>query len=289
VNIFHPNGPMRGVERDSCFIVQDDAGVEIGQGCLIIKPMMDLLPERPLNLILDLEAHPSAMDMLYGALMVRARMVHQRRGSLPARVVVPCALTDALKHDYFLAVGFDDTDGEELFRFAMPERLREMPPPLGTGIISIPLRLQADTEALVLRMNRSTGETWSLSRFEGVMNTAHFMALAVYSGEELCGEIVISGQGPDAMIEALYVASNWRRQGVAMALLSHALTQLAARGVQFVYARAIRRNTRALSFLSRMGFEWVMTRQLLLGRDLNREKTPAAPSRAFSADPFAQS
>lgn len=261
---------MRGAERESCFIIRDDAGVELGQGSLTVKSMIDVLPERPLNFILNLDAHPAAMDMLFGALMIRARVMHQRRGSTPARVVVPCALTDAVKHDYFLSMGFDDTDGEELFRFVMPERLREMPPPLGTGVIAIPMRTQNEIDQLVTRMDRYTGEQWSLSRFESVMNTQHFTALAVYSGGDLCGEIIISGEGPDAMIEALYTLPSWRRQGVAMALLSAALRALSAQGVQYLYGRAIRRNTRALSFIDRMGFEWVMTREILLGKDLNR-------------------
>lgn len=282
MNISHPNGPMRGVERESCFIVRDDAGVELGQGSLSVKSMMDVLPERPLNFIMNLDAHPAAMDMLFGALMIRARVMHQRRGSTPARVVVPCALTDAFKHDYFLSMGFDDTDGEELFRFVMPERLREMPPPLGTGVVPVPMRTQNETDQLVSRMDRYTGEQWSLSRFESILNTPHFMALAVYSGSELCGEIVVSGQGPDAMIEALYTLPNWRRQGVAMALLSQALHALASREVQYLYGRAIRRNARALSFLSRMGFEWVMTREILLGKNLNRGEGKSEPTAASS-------
>lgn len=268
---------MRGVERESCFIVKDDAGVELGQGSLLVKPMMDVLPERPLNFIMNLDAHPAAIDMLFGALMIRARVMHQRRGSTPARVVVPCAITDRVKHDYFLSMGFDDTDGEELFRFVMPERLREMPPPLGTGVVRVPMRTQNETDQLVSRMDRYTGEQWSLSRFESILNTPHFTALAVYSGSELCGEIVVSGNGPDAMIEALYTLPSWRRQGVAMALLSAALQALAAQGVQYLYGRSIRRNARALSFINRMGFEWVMTRELLLGKNLNRAAQKEAP------------
>lgn len=285
MNIIHPNGPMRGVDRESCFLIRDDAGVELGQGSILIKPVMDVLPERPLNIILDLDAHPSAMDMLYGALMVRARMIHKSRGGAPARIVVPCALTDTLKHDYFLSVGFDDTDGEELFRFVMPERLREMPPPFGTVIEPVVLRLSGDTDALIMRMDRYTGETWNESRFENAMNTSHFMALALYSGNELCGEIVVSGEGPDAMIEALYTFPKWRRQGVALALLSQALEQLRGQGVQYVYARAIRRNKRAMAFIERTGFEWVMSRQILLGKDLNRPGASPA-SRPFADDPF---
>lgn len=271
LNIVHPNGPMRGVDRESCFIVRDDSGMELGQGLLIIKPMMDLLPERPLNIIFEIDAHPAAMDMLYGALMVRARMLHSRRGNLPARLVVPCALDDIQKYNFYMGVGFDDTDGEELFRSVVPSHVREMPPPLGTGMIPIPMRLQMDIEALVLRMNRYTGEIWNLSRFEQIMNTQHFTALAVYNGEELCGEVIVSGQGQEAMIEGLYVLSNWRRQGVALALLTSALSELSQHGVKFLYCRAIRRNARALSFMRRAGFEWVCTRQLLLGKDMNRE------------------
>lgn len=277
---------MRGVERESCFLVKDDAGVELGQGSIVIKPVMDVLPERPLNIILDMDAHPSAMDMLYGALMVRARMIHQTRGNVPSRIVVPCALTDTFKRDYFLSVGFDDTDGEELFRFVMPQRLRETPPPFGTVVEPLMLRLSSDTQALVTRMDRYTGEIWSMSAFEKALNTTHFMALALYSGNEVCGEIIVSGEGPDAMIEALYTFPKWRRQGVAMALLYQALAQLQAHGVQYVYARAVRRNTRALAFIERTGFEWVMSREILLGKDLNRPGEARTASRLFTDDPF---
>ena len=69
-----------------------------------------------------------------------------------------------------------------------------------------------------------------------------------------------------------------------MALLSQALHALASREVQYLYGRTIRRNARALSFGSRMGFEWVMTREILLGKDLNRGAGKPEPSAASSLE-----
>ena len=62
--------------------------------------------------------------------------------------------------------------------------------------------------------------------------------------------------------------TKWRGRGVASALVDEALTQLAQQQVPHMTARAVRRNTSAMKFFKRSGFQWVRTEEYLLGRDM---------------------
>lgn len=244
--------------------------MELAQGAVVIRPVREILPERPLNIMFEFEAHPAVMDMLYGAMIAKAQIMHDQRDNVPARIVVPCHMEDFSRYDYFLQAGFDDSDGDELFWAPVEENARVVYPPAGTAVIDIPLQLESDARSLLTRMNQHSCDQWTRDDFDSAARSQNFSAYAVYSGDELCGEIVTYGTGSEAIIQTLYTTSQWRRHGVAKALFGHARTNLLKRGVQTVYMKAWRRNRRAMTCLQRLGFEWLRTDRILLGRDMNR-------------------
>lgn len=268
MKIYHPQSGFSGATRDQCFLVSDNAGVELGQGSVVSRNVRDVYPERPLEIVMDMDAHPRARDMLYGALRAEAAVLHRQAGRAPGRLYIACQMGDAERYHYFKSLGFDDTDGDELFVWRLSKHERTVYPPLSTQIIEIPRRSRSEAEGVVRRMQAFGAGEHAVEWLEDVSRTPNFCAFAVYGGSELWGEIVVTGEDQEAKIEALYTVPKYRSHDVATALLSQVRLTLLDRGVKFVRMNVPRRNLRAMRLLQRMHFEWVRTDQLFMGVDL---------------------
>ena len=121
MRIYHPVRGVGGALRENSFAIIDDAGVEIGRGGLEYRVVKKMMPDRPLHIELDMNAHPAASDTLFGALSARAESIKTEQGGLPARLFTRCAIEDNERHEYFTRMGFDDFDGEELFVLRVPQ------------------------------------------------------------------------------------------------------------------------------------------------------------------------
>ena len=68
MRIYQPVRGVGGALRENSFVIIDDAGVEIGQGGLEYRVIKKMLPDRPLDIEMTMNAHPVASDTLFGAL-----------------------------------------------------------------------------------------------------------------------------------------------------------------------------------------------------------------------------
>ena len=270
MRIYHPARGVGGALRENSFVVIDDAGVEIGHGGLKTRMLKKMLPERPLSIELDMNAHPAASDTLYGALCARAEAIKEEHDNAPARLYTRCAIDDAQRHEYFTRMGFDDYDGDELFVLHVQnmQGRRKNYPPVGTAMIDQELRTRIQREEFLMRL-KSFGcvehaSEWLEERMRGPV----FAAKSVYCGSDYCGDILVYGEPNEAVLEMVCVEPKWRGKGVARALIDEVVHQLAAQGVPYLRANAIRRNQNAMKMFRGCGFEWVRTDCYLLGRDL---------------------
>lgn len=270
MRIYHPARGVGGALRENSFVVIDDAGVEIGQGGLRLRMLRKMLPERPLDIEMEMNAHPVAGDTLFGALSARAEAIREEQQGAPARLYTRCAIDDAARHEYFTRMGFDDYDGDELFVLPVQNMAgrRRSYPPVGTAIIDVELRTRIQREEFLIRL-KSFGcvehaSEWLEERMRGPV----FAAKAVYCGSDYCGEILVYGEPSEAVLEMVCVEPKWRGKGVARALIDEVTQQLIAQGVPYMRANAVRRNQNAMRMFRGCGFEWVRTDCYLLGRDL---------------------
>ena len=116
MRIYQPVRGVGGALRENSFVMIDDAGVEIGQGGLEYRVIKKMLPDRPLDIEMTMNAHPVASDTLFGALSARAERIKDEEGGLPARLYTRCAIDDAERHEYFTRMGFDDFDGVDIIQ-----------------------------------------------------------------------------------------------------------------------------------------------------------------------------
>ena len=86
MRIYQPVRGVGGALRENSFVIIDDAGVEIGQGGLEYRVIKKMLPDRPLDIEMTMNAHPMASDTLFGALSARAERIREKSSiSAPSR------------------------------------------------------------------------------------------------------------------------------------------------------------------------------------------------------------
>lgn len=270
MRMYHPARGVGGALRENSFVVIDDAGVEIGQGGLKLRMLKKMFPERPLDIEMEMNAHPVASDTLYGALCARAESLQAEQKGLPARLYTRCAIDDTARHEYFTRMGFDDYDGDELFVLPVMQMVgrRKSYPPVGTAIIDVDLRSRIKREEFLLRLKGFGGMEHASEWLEERARGPVFAAKAVYCGSDCCGEMLVYGMENEAVLEMVYVEPKWRGKSVAHALIDEALRQLEGQQVPYLRANAVRRNQSAMRLFQRCGFQWVRTDCYLLGRDL---------------------
>ena len=271
MRIYHPVRGVGGALRENSYAIIDDAGVEIGRGGLEFRVVKKMLPDRPLHIELNMNAHPMASDTLFGALSARAESIKAEQGELPARLFTRCAIEDSERHEYFTRMGFDDFDGEELFVLPVPQDMstrRRNYSPLGTKSIEVDLRTRTRREEFLLSLKEFGYVEHASEWLEERMKDPVFIARAMYHGSDFVGQILVTGSQNEAMLEMVCVEPKWRGRGVASAMIDEALMQLSSQRVGYLCARSMRRNKSAMQMMRRSGFDWVRTEEYLLGRDL---------------------
>ena len=77
------------------FVALDDAGRRVGKCSIVPYKADDLLPDCPFNIFIDLDGELRSMDMLLGAALASAEVVHRTYPKLEARVYAGCAPDDS--------------------------------------------------------------------------------------------------------------------------------------------------------------------------------------------------
>lgn len=264
MRIFHPQTTLHGAERDNSFIVQDQAGVEIGQGWLHISANRD----QPSKIQMLMDSHPAARDMLFGALFARAKFLGRQQRAGSVRLVGSCNPSDIDMLAYYKAAGFDDTDGEELFQWDLMPQHRPFYAPVGTNIMPTYLETYSDMHALLARANYWSGQHHEIEWLMEAAELPYFIACGVYSGGECIGEAMATGSDGEAVLEMLYTMPAWRRHHVATALMLHIKEQLSKRGAVNMRVQASRSNAPAMGILENLRFKWLYTLQIYPSIDL---------------------
>ncbi len=140
-----------------------------------------------------------------------------------------------------------------------------------------PLRLEDLPEAGRIEQ-RAMSAPWSEAQLRAEFEVAGGVALAAASDERLCGYAFFRTCFPECELLHLVVEPEWRRRGVAAALLTRALAGFIDRGFTACFLEVRTSNDAARGLYARAGFHQTGTRKhyyshpvedaLLLTRDL---------------------
>ncbi len=266
MRITHPQAPFQGVAPENVFFVANDQQIQLGTGYVMMFYQGEMYPERPLHLFLQIDAQPSARALMFGALLARAEQLRAQNPQLPARLyaqVMPENL-DMLR--FYEACGLQNDDGEDLFRFLLPQGVAHAP--IGMDFSSVPLADEASQNAFLNRVNAQRIQPITRDYLQLWQQQQHFMALGFYRGGQPICETIITGTGVNATLLMIYTRSDYRRQGLAKQLIGAAAALLRERGVTTFYTHIFRRNVPQVALMRRLNGAFVRTVTALPGMDL---------------------
>ena len=127
----------------------------------------------------------------------------------------------------------------------------------------------AYTRTLELRrINAYTVTAYNYNWIARLQSQQHFSAWGVWQEDRLLGEMILSANGAEGVIEMIYARPEFRRRGVAAALVGQAAQELLRIGVRAMVADVWQRNDPATQFFDKMHFETTQPVRLYPGINL---------------------
>ena len=240
MKVYHPQTSYQGMPAENVFHVADDMGVEIGVGYVICFYQPDLFPERPMNLYIHMDAPPTARYILFGALLARAKQMRDMYPHVKARIYSQAEPDDSRTCDFYLQNGFNLDDAEDVVRLSIPQEPVKVP--MSMSIANVPLNTEMEQNYMLMRLNQSRIAPLNLGYLDVCRQRPHFMALALYKGQNIVGEVLLTGEGYRCELVSMYILPQFRRMGMGKALLHRCMAIMAAEGVTRVTTRIMSRS-----------------------------------------------
>lgn len=240
MHIFHPAQAVYGTSPENVFYVADSANQTVAEGVINAVYQPYLFPERPVNIFINIRSQGPGREMLLGALLARARQLHEQSSNMPARVYAQVSAQDTAMLRFYNDFGFDTNDALDLIQLGVPNARPAAP--MGYSMEFVPMNNQAEASAFLQRLNNYRLLNLHPTQLQRYMALPHFFVQCLVRGNELVGEIAFTGQGRAAKLIGLYITPNYRRQGLAKCMIASGMRILAERGVTYVEAEKIRRN-----------------------------------------------
>lgn len=266
MRISHPQAAYQGVAPENVFFVANDQQIQMGSGYVIPFMQGEMYPEQPLHLYMQIDAQPTARALLYGALLARAEQLRTQTPNLPVRLYSLVSPENLEMMHFFENCGFKNDDGEDLFRFPLPQGYPRTP--MGMQFASVLLHDEASQAAFLGRINAHRIQPFTRDNLTLWMQQQHFMALGFYKNGLPVAECVITGAGTNVTLLMIYTKAEYRRQGMAIQLLESAFNLLRERGVTQVYTHIFRRHVPQVKLIQHFGGSFLRTVNALPGIDL---------------------
>ena len=116
MRLSHPMAPYRGLAPEDVFFVSNDMQVQMGIGYVMRFFQYELYPDRPLHVYFEIEAQPSARNLLLGALLARAEQLRSETPHLKGRIYAEVMPENADMTGFYMKNGFRNDDTEELIK-----------------------------------------------------------------------------------------------------------------------------------------------------------------------------
>ena len=240
MHVFHPPQTSNGLPPENVFLIADSANTTIAEGFLIPTFHPYLFPERPITMYISVNSKGPGRDMLLGALLARAHQLHTQNPKWAARAFAQVATQNAAMMSFYLDSGFAADDALDVVALHMPNAKPNAP--MGYDMGYVPLFSPAEQQAFLFRMNAYRLNVIQPMVLQRYMAMPRFVALYLSRGQDIVGEILLTGEGAAAKIIGLYIIPAYRRLGLAKSLVSAGMKYLYDQGVTHFEGDIIRRN-----------------------------------------------
>lgn len=252
MRLSHPSAPFQGIPPEDVFFATNDRYVQMGMGLTVLSMQPELYPEKPLQIYVYIDAQPSARDLLLGALIGRSEQLRAMYPHLKGRIYTEVSPNQWEMLNFYNRNGFANTDAEEEFVFQLPQVPPQ--PPMGCQFASVPLQTVQDQQAFLQRLNAYRMTPIGLDYLTLQMQQPYFMALGYYRGDQPMAEMLVTGASPEtATLAMLYVRKEYRRRGIARALLGSCAGILRERGTAQMITHIHSRNEPQVGLMRSLG------------------------------------
>ncbi len=225
MQIVHPQKPWNGVAPENVYIALDEQGRQCAVGTLTYTRRPHVFPDCPINVYFTLNHKERGQYMVLGALMAHATQLRAANQEEAARLYTVVKSSDEATCSFYRECGFNLDISEDEVRlhpryspetamvgttFDRQQNLRDPQAQAGISARFVANGLEHLTPAVVARLaSQPLCQVWAMMR-----------------GDEIMGECIINGFGDVAYVSGVYVREEYRRQGRARALLTHALSAI---------------------------------------------------------------
>lgn len=252
MRLSHPTAPYQGIPPQDVFFVANDRYVQMGVGFVVLSMNTEMYPDRPLEIYLYIEAQPSARDLLLGALLGRAEQMRAMFPGMPGRIYTELSSGDWEMLNFYSRNGFASADAQE--EYVMPMPLSPAQTPMGCQLASVPLASPQEQHAFLQRVNAYRMTPISHDFLTLQMQQPYFMALGFYRSGQPVSEMIMTGASPEnSALVMIYTKGEFRRKGIARALILSAAQLLRERETQQIVTQIYSRSAAQMGLVKAFG------------------------------------
>ena len=240
MKVIHPQGAFNNVPPENVFIAVDEMGTQVGYGYIIYQYQEHLYPDCPINMYFTIDSQPAGRYLIFGALIARARQLRDNNPNVHACAYTGINPEDNMSREFYVHNGMSCDETENTYRLTMLGGDGRIP--MGTSVEPTPLNTIDDQQALLNRLQANDVSYIDMNYLHQIMRLPHFQAIGMFNGNALVGEAIVAGTGNACELQAIYINPNYRRQGLAKALLGRCMAMMSAEGVMNFTARFVTRS-----------------------------------------------
>jgi ribosomal protein S18 acetylase RimI-like enzyme len=210
----------------------------------------------------DLTPPENVPQDLLECLLTRAKEI---RGQYPDKKIrvahnIPSEETEEM--DFYLSKGFDTQRTHLVMKRDLTEEIPDYPLSANFNIKRWEMALPAEEEQYLAAEARSDdyGVSWSLNHLKWTKRGQEWDTFTVFNGDEVVGSVMTWGLGKDrSATENIFVVPEYRRLGVAKAVITESLKFLRDKGKTEATLGVFGDNGKAITLYRSLGYRVLFT------------------------------
>ncbi|GAA0343059.1 hypothetical protein GCM10008967_36920 [Bacillus carboniphilus] len=206
----------------------------------------------------DHEIPIDVQNALYETLLNRATEIKSQYPDKKVRLSHTIHYEDLEEMDYFLSKGFVVERNHMIMKRDLTEDIPEVTIPDSIKIVNWKMETEAEEEKYLLAAAEGDDEgvTWSLNRLRWTKAGGEWDTFTAFAGDQVVGSVMTWGLGAErSATESIFVLPEWRRQGIAKAVITESLKFLKSKGKKEATLGVFGENEKAIPLYLSLGYK----------------------------------
>nr|WP_259545078.1 GNAT family N-acetyltransferase [Heyndrickxia oleronia] len=181
----------------------------------------------------EIESPQSIQADLLTCLLKRAKELREKYPEKKVRVIHYIPSEEIEQIDFYISKGFDTRRTHLVMKRDLTKDIQDYPLPMNLRIKKWEMASQAEEEQYLKAEARGDlyGVSWSLNHLRWTKNGKEWDTFTVFNDNEVVGSVMTWGLGKErSATENIFVLPEWRRKGIAKAVITEALRFLKNKG-----------------------------------------------------------